>query len=91
MFRDEARKDPSFAAYAGLEHAKTVDVTTDYDVFGDGSVTILQTPGHTPGHMSLLVRLKKAGPVLLSETSITRSKRASAVSCRHSTPAGPRR
>ena len=25
----------------------------DKDVFGDGSVTILSTPGHTPGHQSL--------------------------------------
>jgi hypothetical protein len=24
----------------------------DKDVFGDGSVTILSTPGHTPGHQS---------------------------------------
>src|SRR5450631_4808421 len=38
----------------------------DYDVFGDGSVTIISTPGHTPGHQSLLVRLPKAGPILLS-------------------------
>ena len=29
----------------------------DLDVFGDGSVTILSTPGHTPGHQSLLLRL----------------------------------
>ncbi len=38
----------------------------DYDVFGDGSVMIISTPGHTPGHQSLLVRLPKKGPVLLS-------------------------
>jgi glyoxylase-like metal-dependent hydrolase (beta-lactamase superfamily II) len=38
----------------------------DYDVFGDGSVTIISTPGHTPGHQSLLVRLPKTGAVLLS-------------------------
>jgi glyoxylase-like metal-dependent hydrolase (beta-lactamase superfamily II) len=38
----------------------------DHDVFGDGSVTILSTPGHTPGHQSLLVRLPKTGAVLLS-------------------------
>jgi glyoxylase-like metal-dependent hydrolase (beta-lactamase superfamily II) len=35
-------------------------------VFGDGSVTILSTPGHTPGHQSLLVRLPKTGWVVLS-------------------------
>ena len=29
----------------------------DKDVFGDGTVIILNTPGHTPGHHSLLVKL----------------------------------
>ncbi|MCJ1455779.1 hypothetical protein MMC28_006135 [Mycoblastus sanguinarius] len=44
-----------------------VVVTGDeYDVFGDGSVTIFSTPGHTPGHQSLLVRLADRGPVMLS-------------------------
>jgi N-acyl homoserine lactone hydrolase len=38
----------------------------DTDVFGDGSVTLLATPGHTPGHQSLLVHLKNAGFILLS-------------------------
>ena len=38
----------------------------DKDVFGDGSVVILNTPGHTPGHHSLLVRLKEKGNVLIS-------------------------
>lgn len=38
----------------------------DYDVFGDGSVRILSTPGHTPGHQSLLVKLPKTGAVVLS-------------------------
>jgi len=35
----------------------------DFDIFGDGSVIILATPGHTPGHSSLLVRLPQKGPV----------------------------
>ena len=38
----------------------------DKDVFGDGSITILATPGHTPGHQSLMVRLPKTGVVVLS-------------------------
>jgi len=38
----------------------------DFDVFGDDSVTIVSTPGHTPGHQSLLVRLPKTGAVLLT-------------------------
>ena len=42
----------------------------DYDVFGDGSVTILSTPGHTPGHQSLLVKLPETGAVLLSGDAV---------------------
>jgi len=42
----------------------------DHDVFGDGSVTILSTPGHTPGHQSLLVRLPKTGYVVLSGDAV---------------------
>jgi glyoxylase-like metal-dependent hydrolase (beta-lactamase superfamily II) len=38
----------------------------DYDVFGDGSAQILSTPGHTPGHQSLLVHLANTGWVLLT-------------------------
>jgi N-acyl homoserine lactone hydrolase len=38
----------------------------DHDVFGDGSVRIISTPGHTPGHQCLLVKLPKKGAVVLS-------------------------
>ncbi|MDB5807921.1 MAG: fold metallo-hydrolase [Betaproteobacteria bacterium] len=38
----------------------------DKDVFGDGSVIVLSTPGHTPGHHSLLVKLAQSGSVILS-------------------------
>ena len=38
----------------------------DHDVFGDGSVIMLNMPGHTPGHRALLVRLPRTGPVLLT-------------------------
>jgi N-acyl homoserine lactone hydrolase len=42
----------------------------DHDVFGDGSVVILSTPGHTPGHQSLLVKLPKIGAVVLSGDAV---------------------
>jgi N-acyl homoserine lactone hydrolase len=42
----------------------------DHDVFGDGSVMILSTPGHTPGHQSLLVRLPRTGVVVLSGDAV---------------------
>jgi N-acyl homoserine lactone hydrolase len=38
----------------------------DTDVFGDGSVSLVSTPGHTPGHQSLLVHLRKSGFIILS-------------------------
>ena len=45
--------------------AKVQKVSGDTDVFGDGSVTTLHLPGHTPDHMALLVKLA-SGPVLLT-------------------------
>ena len=54
------------ATYDRLRASKVVKLHGDHDVFGDGSVRILSTPGHTPGHQSLLVRLPKTGPVVLS-------------------------
>jgi N-acyl homoserine lactone hydrolase len=54
-----------------LEHwisggGKVEPLANDKDVFGDGSVIVLYTPGHTPGHHSLLVKLAQMGPVILS-------------------------
>lgn len=37
-----------------------------HDVFGDGSVLMINLPGHTPGHHGLLVKLEKTGAVLLT-------------------------
>lgn len=45
---------------------KLEEVKGDKDVFGDGSVVMLDMPGHTPGHHALLVRLKGRGPILLT-------------------------
>jgi N-acyl homoserine lactone hydrolase len=41
-------------------------VQGDTDLLGDGSLVILSTPGHTPGHESLLVHLQKTGYIVLS-------------------------
>ena len=42
----------------------------DHDVFSDGTVSILSTPGHTPGHQSLLVVLPKTGTLILSGDAV---------------------
>jgi len=52
-----------FSAY---KKAKKQFIDGDYDVFGDGTVQMLSTPGHTPGHMCLLLRLAHSGNVILS-------------------------
>jgi N-acyl homoserine lactone hydrolase len=49
-----------------LRNAELTLIEGDHDVFGDGSVQIIFTPGHTPGHQALLVNLEVTGPVLLS-------------------------
>ena len=41
-------------------------ISGDVDLFSDGSVTLLSTPGHTPGSQSLMVHLKNTGYVILS-------------------------
>lgn len=56
--------DPS--TIDGFVGEKLNKLTGDYDVFGDGSVTILSMPGHTPGHQTLMLELPEQGTVLLS-------------------------
>ena len=41
---------------------RTID--GEHDVFGDGTVILLPTYGHTPGHQSLLVRAGKGGRIV---------------------------
>lgn len=52
--------------YSALKDAKHVALEGDHDVFGDGSAVILSTPGHSPGHQSLYLKLQETGPVILS-------------------------
>lgn len=40
--------------------------TDNYDLFGDGTVRMIFTPGHSPGHQSFLITLPRTGPVLLA-------------------------
>jgi len=37
----------------------------EYDLFGDGTVVCIPTPGHTPGHHSLRVRTERGGEFVL--------------------------
>src|SRR4030095_6795084 len=42
----------------------------DKDVWGDGTVIVLATPGHTPGHRSLMVKLPQSGTFILSGDAV---------------------
>jgi len=65
-----AEKPPAIVRpehFAALKNSKTTILKDDdYDVFGDGTVIIKSTPGHTPGHQVLFVKLAKTGPVLIA-------------------------
>ena len=64
-----AEKSPRFytpATYSALKGSKNKFIDGDYDVFGDGTVVIKQTPGHTAGHQVLLVKLAKTGTIALT-------------------------
>lgn len=76
VFMQQAEYDAAFGpepqrhgfnpgTYDRLRTAHVVQLHGDHDVFGDGSVVIKSTPGHTPGHQSLFVRLPRSAPVLL--------------------------
>jgi N-acyl homoserine lactone hydrolase len=46
----------------------------EVDLFDDGSLVIFPTPGHTPGHQSLIVRLKSETVILLSDATYSIEK-----------------
>lgn len=55
------------STFAALRSSRVKEIDTDeFDVFGDGTVLILATPGHTPGHQSLYVKLATTGGVVLA-------------------------
>ena len=61
--------------YKPFEHwakgeGKLEALATDKDVFEDGSVIVLRTPGHTPGHQSLLVKLPQMGNVIVTGDAV---------------------
>jgi glyoxylase-like metal-dependent hydrolase (beta-lactamase superfamily II) len=67
MFGPDAQKFGFVPSnYDKLRGNTAMIVDGNYDVFGDGSVTIKPAPGHTPGHQVLVVRLPQTGPVLLT-------------------------
>lgn len=56
--------DPT--TYPTLKSNPVTKLGGDHDVFGDGTVVIKRTLGHTPGHQALYVKLPKTGNIFLS-------------------------
>jgi glyoxylase-like metal-dependent hydrolase (beta-lactamase superfamily II) len=57
-WREVAFDDPRVTSFASF--GRTIDL------FGDGSVRLLSTPGHSKGHMSVLLRLESGRELLLT-------------------------
>jgi glyoxylase-like metal-dependent hydrolase (beta-lactamase superfamily II) len=67
MFAEKPAGIIQQASFNELKNSKTIILKEqDYDVFGDGTVIIKYTPGHTPGHQVLYLKLRKTGPVLVA-------------------------
>jgi N-acyl homoserine lactone hydrolase len=65
---DTAQHNPQPGLYEALDYdtgQRIFAIHGEHDLFGDGSVTIVPTYGHTPGHQSLVVKLP-GGEVLLA-------------------------
>ena len=45
------------------------EVSGEHDLFGDGSVVMFPTPGHTPGHQSVLVRLPGQAVIVVGDAA----------------------
>src|SRR2546428_125477 len=62
----QGANEAGFKDWMGANHRKVEALTLDKDVWGDGTVRVIRTPGHTPGHSSLLVHLTSGKNFLLS-------------------------
>jgi N-acyl homoserine lactone hydrolase len=58
-YREVIYSGPTIDSYATFGRS--------FDLFGDGSVRLLHTPGHTPGHQSLALRLKEREVLLAGD------------------------
>jgi glyoxylase-like metal-dependent hydrolase (beta-lactamase superfamily II) len=66
MFADSPQGIIQPTTYAALRSAETKILDdADLDVFGDGTVVVMSTPGHTPGHQVVAVKLANHGTVVL--------------------------
>ena len=69
----QGRSSPGTFVMADIDNAREfnyLELEGDYDLFGDGSVMILSTPGHTLGHQSMKVKLGSGKTIIMSQDAI---------------------
>jgi glyoxylase-like metal-dependent hydrolase (beta-lactamase superfamily II) len=68
----QGRTGPPFvkADLEGTRGYNFLELDGDYDLFGDGSIQILATPGHTIGHQSMKVTMKSGQAYLVSQDAV---------------------
>jgi glyoxylase-like metal-dependent hydrolase (beta-lactamase superfamily II) len=69
----QGRTTPGSFVMADIDNAREfnyLELNGDYDLFGDGSVQILSTPGHTLGHQSMKVKLASGRTIIISQDAI---------------------
>ena len=69
----QGRTSPGTFVMADIDNAREfnyLELEGDYDLFGDGSVMILSTPGHTLGHQSMKVKLGSGQTIIMSQDAI---------------------
>ena len=60
------KKPFNYNDYKALENSEVIKLNGDYDLFGDGTIQFISTPGHTAGHQSLLLKLEETGAIIIS-------------------------
>jgi len=60
------KKPFNYDDFKELEQSEVIKLNGDYDLFGDGTIRFISTPGHTHGHQSLLVKLEESGTIIIS-------------------------
>jgi glyoxylase-like metal-dependent hydrolase (beta-lactamase superfamily II) len=71
QFQGRGGKGPFVIAdLEGTRDYNFLELNGDYDLFGDGSVMILSTPGHTIGHQSMKVTTKAGNTYLITQDAV---------------------
>lgn len=60
------KKPSNYSDYEELKHSEVLKLNGDFDLFGDGKVQFIATPGHTAGHQSMLLKLENTGTIIIS-------------------------